>query len=245
LKSMSEGKTPSIVPERGKPLAPKSDGAAIDAFIQAARTVANPTAGQGRIILALDATMSRQATWDLACSLQGEMFDAAGKAGNLSVQLAYFRGLNESRTSKFVTDTETLKRLMERITCAAGETQIGRILSHTVKETRKHKVDALVFIGDSMEENVDRLADDAAALGLAGTPVFVFQEGRDGAAEVAFREIARLSRGAWFRFDQSSARTLANLLSSIAVFATGGLAALEARGRDGDRLLLQHLGGGR
>lgn len=220
-----------------------SSGTEIEAFIQKARAVARPATSGGRVILALDATMSRQPTWDLACSLQGEMFDAVGKVGGLSVQLAYFRGLSESRTSKFVEDTETLKRLMQRITCQGGQTQIGRILSHALKETRGQKVNAVIFIGDAMEENVDRLADDAAALGLAGTPVFLFQEGRDGAAEAAFREIARLSKGAWFRFDHSSAATLAGLLSSIAVFATGGLTALEARGRSEDRLLLQHLGG--
>ena len=74
----------------------------------------------------------------------------------------------------------------------------------------------------------------AGSLGLLGIPVFVFQEGRDSVAERAFKEIARLSKGAWFRFDDGSAATLAKLLSSVAVFATGGLDALEARGRPED-----------
>lgn len=235
---MSEGKNQPARLDR----ALASRGTEIDAFIEKVRAVARPRVGEGRIILALDATMSRQPTWDLACSLQSEMFDAVDKVGGLAVQLAYFRGQGESRTSKFVGEAEALKRLMQQITCQGGQTQIGRILSHAVKETRSQKVNALVFIGDAMEENVDRLANDAAALGLAGTPVFLFQEGRDGAAEAAFREIARLSKGAWFRFDRSAAATLAGLLSSIAVFASGGLTALGARNTEADRLLLQHLG---
>lgn len=194
----------------------------------------------GRLILALDATMSRQPTWDLACSLQAEMFDAVGKS-RLSVQLVYFRGFGECRASRFVDDTATLKALMTKIDCRGGHTQIGKVLSHALKENERGKVNAVVYIGDAMEEGIDALADKAGQLGLLGVPVFVFQEGRDGAAEIAFREIARLSKGAWFRFDGSSASTLSRLLSAVAVYATGGLKALEARGREGDRLMLEHL----
>ena len=200
----------------------------------------------GRLILALDATLSRQPTWDLACSLQAEMFDAVGRSDGLSVQLAYFRGFGECRASRFVEDTAALKTLMTKIDCRGGHTQIGKVLSHALKENQRGKVNAVVFIGDAMEEEIDALADKAGRLGLLGVPVFVFQEGKDAAAEIAFREIARLSKGAWFRFDRDSASTLARLLSAVAVYATGGLRALEARGRDGDRLMLEHLrrGGG-
>ncbi|MFI0845470.1 VWA domain-containing protein [Mesorhizobium sp. IMUNJ 23232] len=217
----------------------------IDDFVRLARTVA-ATKGpaSGRLILALDATMSRQPTWDLACHLQGEMFDAVGKAGSLAVQLAYFRGFAECRSSAFVRDTATLKDLMTRIDCRAGNTQIKKILSHTLKETARQKVDALVYIGDAFEEEISALAEQAGKLGLHGVPVFVFQEGRDARAESAFREIARLSKGAWFRFDRAAAATLAKLLASVAVFATGGVRALEARNLPEDRLLIEHMRGG-
>jgi hypothetical protein len=188
--------------------------------------------------------MSRQPTWDLACTQQAEMFDAVGKAGSLSVQLVYFRGLGECQASKFVTDTAALKQLMTSIECRGGNTQIGKVLAHALKETAAGKVDALVFIGDAMEEKIDDLAVKAGNLGLHGVPVFIFQEGRDGVAERAFKEIARLSKGAWFRFDRNSAATLARLLSAVAVFATGGLKALEARGRPEDRLMIEHIRGG-
>ncbi|MDQ6437751.1 VWA domain-containing protein [Mesorhizobium sp. LHD-90] len=226
----------------------RSGSREIDDFVRLAKTVAAANGpAKGRLILALDATMSRQPTWDLACRLQGEMFDAAGKAGGLAVQLVYFRGFSECRASAFVRDTGALKDLMTRIDCRAGHTQLRKILSHALKETAHQKVDALVFIGDAFEEEIDRLAELAGKLGLRGVPVFVFQEGNDAAAEAAFREIARLTKGAWFRFDRSAAAKLAKLLASVAVFAAGGLKALEARNLPEDRLLIEHLrsGGGR
>ncbi len=199
--------------------------------------------GGGRLILALDATMSRQPTWDLACSLQAEMFDAVGNTG-LGVQLVYFRGFGECRSSRFVSDARSLKDLMVRIDCRGGQTQIGKVLSHALKEAGRGKVDALVFIGDAMEEEIDRLAQKAGELGLHGVPVFIFQEGRDPTAERAFKEIARLSKGAWFRFDGASASTLAGLLSSVAIYASGGLKALEERGSTSDRLMISHIRSG-
>ena len=222
----------------------RSDSAAIDAFVRHARAVARPSDAAGRLVLALDATMSRQPTWDLACRLQGEMFDAVGKVGTLDVQLVYFRGFGECRASRFVRDTASLKDLMTRIDCRGGRTQIGKVLSHALKENERGKIGALVYIGDAMEENVDELADKAGRLGLHGIPAFCFQEGHDPAAEAAFKEIARLSKGAWFRFDRSSADALSRLLSAVAVFATGGVKALEARGRSEDRQMIEHLRAG-
>ena len=75
----------------------RSSSGEIDAFLRQAKAVAATRRAGGRLILALDATMSRQPTWDMACALQAEMFDAVGKAGSLSVQLVYFRGLGECR----------------------------------------------------------------------------------------------------------------------------------------------------
>ena len=234
-----------IVPTTGsEPAAQRSDSSAIDAFVRQARALAPPRTGEGRLILALDATMSRQPTWDLACGLQAEMFDAAGKAGSLAVQLVYFRGFEECRASKFVTDTGALKRLMTAIDCRAGHTQIGKVLSHALKEAERGKVSALVYIGDAVEEDIDQLADKAGRLGLRGVPAFVFQEGDDSATRTALKEIARLTRGAWFRFDRNAATHLARLLQSIAVYASGGLKALERRGQPEDRMLIEHLKGG-
>ena len=239
---MSDKTIPVRVGGATTPAKPRSDSSAIDAFVSRARALA-PSANAGRLILALDATMSRQPTWDLACSLQGEMFDAVAKAGGLSVQLAYFRGLGEFQASAFVARADALKQLMTAIDCRGGYTQIGKVLAHALTESKRGKVGALVYIGDAMEEHADELAAKAGKLGLRGVPVFVFQEGRDGVAERTFKEVARVSKGAWFRFDRNSAATLARLLSAVAVFASGGLNALEARGRPEDRLMIASLRG--
>ena len=105
---------------------------------------------------------------------------------------------------------------------------------------------ALVYVGDAMEESIDELCGRAGELALLGVPVFLFQEGRDARAERAFREIARLTGGAWCRFDEGSARQLRDLLTAVAVFAAGGRAALKALASTGAGrgavLLLEQLG---
>ena len=180
----------------------------------------------GRLIFALDATMSRQPTWDMACQLQADMFREAGSIGGLDVRLVYFRGLAECRASPWISDTAKLASLMSRIEVQGGHTQIGRVLSETRREAIKEAVRALVFVGDAMEEDVDDLCAKAGELGLLKVPCFMFQEGHDPAAESAFRDIARLSGGAWCRFDPGAAAQLRELLRAVAAYAAGGRAAL-------------------
>ncbi len=224
-------------------LAQRSSASDIAHFLEKARQ-APPTEGLGRLIIALDATMSRQPTWDRACAIQAEMFAAAGALGGLAMQLVYFRGFNECAASKWVTNAEALAKMMTRIDCRGGHTQIRKVLRHAIDESRKRKIQALVYVGDCMEENIDDLAARAGELGLLGVPAFVFQEGRDPTAETAFREIARLTKGAYVRFDEGSARELADLLKAVAVYAAGGPSALQRLGTDGDRgarLLISHM----
>jgi hypothetical protein len=224
------------------PLASKARPTDVAAFIAAAK--AAPSPGSGRLILALDATMSRQPTWDMACGLQAEMFAAAGRKAGLSVQLVYFRGHGESRASKFVTDTRELARLMSGVTCAGGLTQIGKVFNHALSAHAKAKVAAIVFIGDAFEESIDEVADTAGRLGLNGIPAFIFQEGHDAKAETAFKECARLSGGAWFRFDRASPGKLAELLNAIAVYASAGRSALLVEESAGAKRLLTSLSNG-
>ncbi|MBJ3776463.1 VWA domain-containing protein [Acuticoccus mangrovi] len=217
----------------------------IDAFLQRARTMAPPRQGaRGRLMFALDATMSRQPTWDRAIAIQSEMFAEAAAVGGLDIQLVYFRGFGECRASKWVSDGGRLGAMMTRIDCRGGLTQIGKVLSRAVEETRRTPIQALVYVGDSMEEDVDRLCARAGELGLLKVPVFVFQERRDPVASRAFKEIARLSGGAHLTFDDSAGAELARLLKAVAVYAAGGRKALEDRSRAGDggaRLLLEKL----
>ncbi|MFN7000213.1 MAG: VWA domain-containing protein, partial [Elioraea tepidiphila] len=115
---------------------------------------------------------------------------------------------------------------MSGVTCLGGQTQILRLLRHTLAETRAKRVAALVFVGDAMEEDVDALCHAAGELGLRGTPVFVFHEGHDPVAANAFRQIAQLSGGAYAPFDATSPDALRELLRAVAVFAAGGRQAL-------------------
>lgn len=213
-------------------------------FLKAAQAIAPQSGGQsGRLVFALDATMSRQPTWDAACRLQSEMFNAVGRAGGLQVQLIYFRGFDECRASKWVSDTTQLRDLMTRIDCRGGHTQIAKVLKHTRDETLRTPVSALVYIGDAMEEKIDRLCQLAGELGIRKVPCFMFQEGHDPAAQTAFREIARLSSGAYLRFDNAAAGALLNLLKAVAVYASGGLKALERHSSRESQLLLEQLSG--
>jgi hypothetical protein len=202
--------------------------AEIDAFLSHVNTLgpAAEAGKRGRLIFALDATMSRQPTWDTACRLQADMFRAATAAGGLDIQLVYYRGLAECRASPWVAESARLGALMSRIDCRGGHTQIGKVLAHARRENDKAKVGTLVFVGDAMEETLDDLCAGAGELGLRNIPAFMFQEGYDPVCEQAFREIARLTRGAYCRFAPGAAHELAELLRAAAAYAAGGMKAL-------------------
>ncbi len=209
-----------------------SSPAEIAAFLEKIRAApAVKTERRGRLIFAMDATASREPTWDRACKIQGRMFEAADRLGGLSVQLAFYRGFAEFEASPWLGNAGNLKRRMSGVFCLGGETQIGAVLRHAIAETRRRKVDALVFVGDCMEEDVDALCRYAGELGMLGVPIFIFHEGDDPVAGRAFRQIARLSNGAYCSFDAKSADTLADLLRAVAVYAAGGKNALFELGR--------------
>lgn len=240
--SNSSDRSKSVVGRSGD-VAPSS-ASDVSAFLAKVKNTTPPAGGQGRLIFALDATMSRQPTWDHACHLQAEMFQEASSIGGLKIKLVYFRGFGECRASRWFENPKDLARAMGGITCQGGHTQIRKVLSAALEAAQKDKIAAVVYVGDCMEENVDTLCDKAGQLGLLGTPVFMFQEGRDPVAEQAFREIARLTNGAYCPFDAGAARQLGELLKAVAAFASGGhmaLKSLEKKGGQGARLLLQQL----
>ena len=114
----------------------------------------------------------------------------------------------------------------DRVACLAGHTQIARVLKHALKEAKTRKVNALVFVGDCLEEDLDKLGHLAGELGLLGVPCFMFHEGGDPIAANAFRQVARLSGGAFAPFDANAPQQQRDLLSAVAVFAAGGRRAL-------------------
>src|SRR2546423_3892399 len=204
----------------GEPTKPKSEGEVssrkagalpearpssaedIAAFVAKAHAMSPHAAGaRGRLVFALDATMSRQPTWDMACTLQADMFREAASIGSLDIRLVYYRGLSECRATGWISDSAQLAKLMSKIDCQGGNTQIGKVLSEARREAVAAAVRAVVFVGDAMEEGLDDLCAKAGELGLLKVPVFMFQEGHDTTAEQAFREIARLTGGGRVRVD--------------------------------------------
>lgn len=233
--------------DKSKPLpAPQQGGRGeVDAFLSqlAAAPAPQRRAGErGRLIFAMDATASREPTWDTAIQIQAEMFSETAALGGLEVQLTWYRGFGEFRASEWVGDSKALVTRMTGVRCLAGKTQIARVLKNAIVEAKRGRVGALVFVGDAMEEKLDTLGDLAGRLGLLGVRAFIFHEGGDATAGRAFQHIAKLTGGACCRFDASSAKQLRELLAAVAVYAAGGRAALEDYGRKkgGEVLRLTH-----
>ena len=228
----------------GKPPATKSSQVDVQAFLQkVAATPLNKEPGQrGRLVFAMDATASRAPAWDHAARIQGEMFTETAGLGGLEIQLIFYRGFGEFKVSPWLTQSSELLRMMTSVFCLAGETQIRKVLRHTINETKQKRVNALVFVGDCVEEDVDELGALAGELGLLGVPAFMFHEGDNPIAAFAFQQVARLTKGAYCRFDASSARVLRDLLSAVAVYAAGGRRALDdmAKKRGGEVLSIAH-----
>ncbi len=214
----------------------------LDAFLAAAKTTAPVSAGTGRLAFALDATFSRQPTWDLACEIQADLFRAAADLGGLEVKLIYYRGSDECRASPWLSDAQVLGTMMRRITCRGGLTQISRVLGHLSSEVERSGVKAAVFVGDAMEEDPAVLCEKAGRLGLLGLRLFMFQEGRDARVESVFKEMARLSGGAWCRFEPGAGDELRSLLRAVAAYAAGGRTALLKAGGSGSVRLLAAMG---
>jgi hypothetical protein len=194
-----------------------------------------------RLIFGLDATASRKPTWDLAASLQADMFREATAIGNLDLQLVFYRGDGECKATGWISSSARLGKIMSGIDCRAGITQIGKILTHAKKETTSLHVGAMTFVGDAIEENLAPLCSVARELGRLKTPAFMFQEGEDVEVETAFCEIARLSGGAFGRFEPGAAKRLGELLRAVAAFAAGGMKALVGRKDEVSLRLLEQM----
>ncbi len=224
-----------------KPPERRAGSTEVQRFLQKSRAISEVVSRQPRLMFAIDATASRQPTWDTACHLQREMFDAANRHASLSVQLCYYRGFNRFHASRWVSDSAALGREMTRVQCEGGHTQIARLLRHALAEHRSRQVRALVFIGDAMEENGEELCRLAGECGMRGLPLFLFQEGDLPEVTRTFGRMARLSGGAHASFNAGSPGTLAALLGAVASYASGGRQALEKTGGEGAKLLLHQL----
>src|SRR5262249_29263513 len=184
---------------------------------------------RGRIAFIIDATGSRERTWDAATQLQGEMFSEAANLGGLEMQVTYFGGFNNVARSGWASEPREPQPFIGRVRCATGQTKYARALAHVRAERRRQPINAVILIGDMLEEEPRTLYDAAGGLGV---PCFCFQEGVDFhhpetlALHEAFTEMARLTKGAYCAFDSNSIAQLRELLRAVAAFAAGGLTAL-------------------
>lgn len=220
----------------------------VDSFLNAAKKLPHTTGEfktTHRIMFALDATASRQPTWDMACQLHAELFLAAQEVGEVAVQLLFYRGLGELKKSPWVTSRQRLLELMQRVSCAGGLTQIGRLLRETAREASARPVKALIFVGDCFEEAEDDVLRIAGQLRLMNVPVILLQEGSDTEATRVFSKIAKLSGGAHLPFASGSAEHLRRLLATAVNFAVGGRERLLRQDTSTARQLLGQLPAGR
>src|SRR5256884_8542119 len=134
---MANDRSDGPAPDRGRAPAATDTRAEIDAFLSRVKELAPTTQSgrRGRLIFALDATMSRQPTWDTACRLQADMFREAAAIGGLDVQLVYYRGLGEGRASRWGSQAERLGTLVGGIECRGGPPPPGKGLAHAQRGT--------------------------------------------------------------------------------------------------------------
>jgi hypothetical protein len=193
---------------------------------------------RARLIFAIDATASRQPTWDAAAHLQSQMFGTVAAIGGLDVQLVYYRGHSECTKSRWLSDPKALAAAMSDVGCRAGHTQIKKVLKHAREENAREKVAALILISDACEESPDDLYAEARELGV---PTFLFQEGDDERVAEIYQKIARLTGGAFCQFNEGAADRLADLLKAAAAFAIGGVKAVADQKTEAARLLLAQI----
>ena len=204
-----------------------SSSLSVQEFLKKTDQIVPADNNAGRLLFAMDATASREHSWDMACQIQADMFMSTQDMGALEISLCYYRGYNEFHAFNWTKNAAQLRDQMLQVRCVPGHTQIKRTLEYAAASCVKQKIKAVVLIGDCFEESIDDVGHSAGKLGMMGVPVFIFHEGSDSAAKNAFQHIAKLSNGAYCSFDQNSVAQLKDLLCAVAAFTVGGLTALE------------------
>ena len=139
----------------------------IDDYISELSGKPASSAARGSLVFALDATGSREPTWDLAVDLQSKMFSEVAALGGLDVKLIFYRGTGrdaECSASGWIGDPARLAGFMGNIRPRAGITQLAKVLDHTIRES-----------GPAQDQRADfhrrlrrRIAQPADAQGPAG-----------------------------------------------------------------------------
>src|SRR5262249_138590 len=151
-------------------LTPTASPTKIDLFLD---RLAARNAPSGRLIFALDATASREETWNRAIELQSSMFNEVAQIGGLEIQLVFYPG-TECRSSQWRTSAKALEQSMRKIQCVGGYTKVRKFLEHARRAHDQTPVSTLVFVGDAMEEKVDEVIGAANALKSRGVKALMF-----------------------------------------------------------------------
>jgi hypothetical protein len=206
--------------------------------------------GIPRILIAL-ANHGRSPGWDYAKTLQRQMFDAAVGVG-LQMEFACFgrddaRGVRRFRiTTRWIGDADEMLGLMDRAECNCGcYVHIRSALEQAVKENADRPMRAVIVVGDAFHDDQDTLDEAALAaiqLRRAGTRLFFIQQGDNPVTARKLQYLARVSGGAYFRFDpRTQERQFAEMWGALSIYAAGGEEAVKAAGGQAGTLLLEHL----
>jgi hypothetical protein len=168
-----------------------------------------------RVLLAL-ANHAQTTGWDRAKVLQRKMFLAAASSG-LEMKFAFYgadnaAGVRHCRiTTRWITDPDDMAGVIDRAECNCGcYVNIRDVLAQAVKENEGRPLRAVIIVGDAFHDDPDGL-DEAAIcanqLRRAGTRVFLMQLGDDLITARRLQYLARISGGAYFRFDARGHRS--------------------------------------
>jgi len=206
--------------------------------------------GHPRVMLAL-ANHGRSPGWDRAKLLQRQIFDAAAGSG-LEMKFAFFgpddaAGVRRCRiTTRWITDPDNMADIMDRAECDCGcYVYIRDVLGQAVKENEDRPMRAVFIIGDAFHDDQDGLNEAAISanqLRRAGTRLFLIQQGNDPITARGLQYVARVSGGAYFRFDpRTQERQFSEMWEAMSAYTTGGEEAVKAMGVPAATLLLEHL----
>jgi hypothetical protein len=206
--------------------------------------------GTPRVILAL-ANHAHTAGWDRAKVLQHAMFQAAAGSG-LEMKFAFYgadnaAGVRRCRiTTRWITDADDMAGVIDRAECNCGcYVNIRDLLAQAVKEAVERPLRAVIVVGDAFHDDPDGLDEAAISsnrLRRAGSRVFLLQLGDDLLTARRLQYLARVSGGAYFRFDmRTQERQFSEMWEALSVYAAGGEEAVRMMGEQAGTLLLQHL----
>ena len=194
------------------------------------------------ICFVIDATGSRQASWQQAQRTQAEMFDAVKTAGNLKLSIVCHRGGSVKDLGSFASPDDA-KRRMAEVSCESGNTRIVDSLQSALGK----KPSTIIMVGDCFEESFTDLQKVCTQLAAQKIRVYAFVEGNESSGQRAYKMAADMTDGIFQPF--GSGLDLSDLCVAAAVFDVGGQQAFDkliASGHKGAKALehqVKRLGG--